>query len=98
MNGIDPAWITNALFVIVGFVVKRGLSELKEMRADLDGIKLLLAQQYVTKTEAREIARNCVIQEVSEQHNRMAEGFWTRLEGELTERQLNELSAEVHKK
>jgi hypothetical protein len=97
MNGIDPAWITNALFVVVGFIVKRGLSELKEMRADLDGIKLLLAQQYTTKAEAREIARVCVVQQQSEVHDRMAEGFFTRLEGELMERQLSDLAREVHK-
>ena len=98
MTSIDPAWITNALFVIVGFVVKRGLSELKEMRADLDGIKLLLAQQYATKTEAREIARNCVVQVSSEQHDRMVDGFYTRLEGELMARQISDLHKEVHGK
>lgn len=92
---IDPAWLTNVILVLGGYIVKVALKELKDMRADLDDIKLLVASKYITKEESAEQARNIFKAEQSEALNRWMEHFVQRNEIEILEERFKELKEKV---
>lgn len=88
---VDPAWISNALFVVGGFIARKYLTEIKEMRKDLDSIRLLLAREYPTKEEVKEIAINVAGKANSELYDRIVTCFLTRHEGEDLKEQIHAL-------
>ena len=96
LSQIDPAWIANAMFLIFGFIAKKALAEIKDMRKDLDDIRLLLAKQYPTKEEVKEIAKAAIATTQSEHFDRYADHFYSRHEGEALKDEVQALWKKVN--
>ena len=94
---LDPAWISNLLFIVGGFIAKKALGELKEMKKDLDSIRMTLAMQYPTKEEVHSIAKSVHTEAASHIHDRMMGAFYTRAEGEGVEEAIKDIRHRLNK-